>query len=769
MSSTILQPQEIVTATGILRRIYGIRLLSGDIQGFEREIAALWNEFGDRLWTARFPHQINFLIKCAMLDQDHGVSVTRLNPIVSIFSLAGICLCDKAIEDSRENMCLIASRYGCPTSALKEMLNTSRVNHLRANDILARLNREKLTECPICEEELNSTWFRQLPGCQHVVCRDCLRKWFHEQLQNRPLNQLPQFTCPLGRAPPGTSHESLTASDCIDEGHSAKRLELALQCLNDRDRKLHDLIVGRAALKNSNIGGRLWTCPRGSCVGAGLLYDNDFSGWHIFRLPRVGCPVCQECTALDTDYLPLFYRGVVGVNRLLQEFFPGLLGFMLKSKSRTWIRDNTKPCPRCKIPIEKGNGCDHMRCMACKHDFCWKCLGPVTGNYSCSHASPQPSVVVDKQTALHVVPLVLLLLLHCQYVVLKYDRLWCALRDQRFLSGVGFMCIGVFSIITTIMGCNWGDVELIALVAAVLAPQYPLSLEGIVRSFASGVSGLDVLHRLVLPFVIVFLGAALPIAFSHPRISLESLLRTDTAALISDQRRRQEARAQSSGDTSSKQSVPPQVYKHPGVRASLFLSVFLSLGVQEVCRFASFTISPHAVLDGQCPIRFCSFSYGSYWINLGHFVVLTAMVRQWSWQWGAVPTGQHPSIELSYRRCWSRTLTGLILVLLYHAVMLYLGLPLPVNIVLQALGWVPVILGRCPSLFTLLLIPTAVALISRYYPDILRPSHHTALTVNFCWVFLYYQTTTIPWGTVIIPIVSSLFCLFNAQDITKTQ
>ncbi|XP_037076812.1 ankyrin repeat and IBR domain-containing protein 1-like [Pollicipes pollicipes] len=39
-----------------------------------------------------------------------------------------------------------------------------------------------------------------------------------------------------------------------------------------------------------------------------------------------------------------------------------------------WLVTNSKPCPNCRSPIQKNEGCNHMRCSKCKHDFCWMCL-----------------------------------------------------------------------------------------------------------------------------------------------------------------------------------------------------------------------------------------------------------------------------------------------------------------------------------------------------------------------------------------------------------
>lgn len=39
-----------------------------------------------------------------------------------------------------------------------------------------------------------------------------------------------------------------------------------------------------------------------------------------------------------------------------------------------WVQANTKKCPKCKTPIEKDEGCNHMTCKKCRYDFCWICM-----------------------------------------------------------------------------------------------------------------------------------------------------------------------------------------------------------------------------------------------------------------------------------------------------------------------------------------------------------------------------------------------------------
>ncbi|XP_066337615.1 probable E3 ubiquitin-protein ligase ARI7 [Miscanthus floridulus] len=64
------------------------------------------------------------------------------------------------------------------------------------------------------------------------------------------------------------------------------------------------------------------------------------------------------------------------------------------AETSNWVVAHTKACPKCARPIEKNQGCNHMRCSPpCGHHFCWLCLQPAGGenHYACNDSRPRRS------------------------------------------------------------------------------------------------------------------------------------------------------------------------------------------------------------------------------------------------------------------------------------------------------------------------------------------------------------------------------------------
>lgn len=74
-----------------------------------------------------------------------------------------------------------------------------------------------------------------------------------------------------------------------------------------------------------------------------------------------------------------------------------------ESETAHWIIANTKVCPKCRVRIEKNQGCNHMTCSSCKHEFCWVCDGSwaehgnhTGGFYKCNKFDPKATAKTAK-------------------------------------------------------------------------------------------------------------------------------------------------------------------------------------------------------------------------------------------------------------------------------------------------------------------------------------------------------------------------------------
>ncbi len=208
-------------------------------------------------------------------------------------------------------------------------------------------------KCLICFDEKNATEFSTLQ-CKHSFCKGCLDTHINNALKEQNTNGL---VCPEPKC------KSLLQETDIRAINPAKVTAFAD-------------IATKAALANN---GNFKHCPTPNCP---MVFEVDQQTKH-----RVTCPACKKnyCSQCQLDHNP----GQMSCEEArLASNKPAA-----EKASENLIRTATKPCPKCNSRIEKNDGCLHMTCLKCRHQFCWKCLGIWSqhrDNYNCNNKETNP-------------------------------------------------------------------------------------------------------------------------------------------------------------------------------------------------------------------------------------------------------------------------------------------------------------------------------------------------------------------------------------------
>ncbi|XP_065847102.1 probable E3 ubiquitin-protein ligase ARI8 [Euphorbia lathyris] len=178
-------------------------------------------------------------------------------------------------------------------------------------------------------------------GCGHSFCKMCYSNWLRVSIDDG-------IGCLLLRCPEPKCRV-VVDRDLIN----------SLKELPDEHKSKYERFLLRSYVEESRM--RKW-CPAPGCKNAVEFTEICLKNWDVVcDCSFEFCWNCQEESHSPVDCATVLEWEKKNTN---------------ESENVSWIHAYTKPCPKCKSPIEKNHGCDHMTCKKpCNYEFCWLCLG----------------------------------------------------------------------------------------------------------------------------------------------------------------------------------------------------------------------------------------------------------------------------------------------------------------------------------------------------------------------------------------------------------
>ena len=182
------------------------------------------------------------------------------------------------------------------------------IYNMTENQCFKPCNKIELEECSICTLKINNI---NTLDCGHKFCKFCIMEWVNTQLEEGRLS----VNCL------NTNCKSLIRPNNVESSILAKKLDDRL--LQNNLLSMDDKLLCR-------------NCEK--VMGFGKKY--------IFNC--IPCYLsCDECNN---------YKEIKKENEILSNKY----------------KKACKKCPKCRVLIDKDNGCSHMTCR-CGYQFCWHC------------------------------------------------------------------------------------------------------------------------------------------------------------------------------------------------------------------------------------------------------------------------------------------------------------------------------------------------------------------------------------------------------------
>ncbi|GMH18194.1 hypothetical protein Nepgr_020035 [Nepenthes gracilis] len=266
------------------------------------------------------------ILKDADIRQRQEEDINRLSAVLSISTFEASIL----LRYYKWNVSLLHDEWFADEEAVRRtvgLLSSTTVQNPNAKELL----------CGICFD-LYAVAQTVAASCGHPFCITCWRGYISTSINDGP-------GCLLLRCP-DPSCNAAVGEDMVNK------------LASDEDKEKYSRYFVRSYIEDKK---KTKWCPAPGCDYA-VEFDLSISTYDVMCLCSYG--FCWNCT--EEAHRPVDCSTVS----------KWILKNSAESENMNWILANSKPCPKCKRPIEKNQGCMHMTCTPpCKFEFCWLCLG----------------------------------------------------------------------------------------------------------------------------------------------------------------------------------------------------------------------------------------------------------------------------------------------------------------------------------------------------------------------------------------------------------
>ncbi|XP_036405768.1 probable E3 ubiquitin-protein ligase RNF217 [Megalops cyprinoides] len=234
------------------------------------------------------------------------------------------------VEDSRQQAGLELAQYQEPFT-ISNLIDPRTLSNFYGGDY----NVPAVLTCRICLEDKH---IKPLHCCKKAVCEECLKRYISSQVRVGKVD----IVCPI--------------TEC--SGYLEENVILAHLASEEVAKYKYFLELGR-------VDSSTKPCPQCSLFTSlkGRGQQAPSRAEHKYKIQCTKCQFvwCFKCHAPWHEGLKC--RDYRKGDKLLRHW-----ASVIEHGQR-----NAQKCPRCKIHIQRTEGCDHMTCTQCNTNFCYRC------------------------------------------------------------------------------------------------------------------------------------------------------------------------------------------------------------------------------------------------------------------------------------------------------------------------------------------------------------------------------------------------------------